>query len=100
MKMMCIAGRQHPAHTGLVAGQVYEVTITRICCRDVAMAEGSKWRWAEIVGVKCRRCKAKTRVKLVPWGPWRFVPWTPEVVKELEKDNEALFKSDKEKQDA
>lgn len=97
-KMMCILGRQHPTHTGLVAGQIYEVTKGSFCCRSsVAFAEGSEWRPLPN-RLRCLRCRGypKPVSKMVPWGPWRFVPWNDEIVKELEKETEELFKSDKE----
>lgn len=86
-KMLCIAGRQHPCHTGLVAGQVYEVTISPFCCSFRAAAEGSVF--IRPITVHCRICgKFHRNCKLVPWGPWRFIPWSEEIEKEIRSEIE------------
>lgn len=94
--MMCILGKHHPR---LVAGQVYEVTISQLCCRPAAYAEGSVFkRPLTIICLHCfNRCG---RSKLVPWGPWRFIPLDDDVKKELLQESNDLYKSDKEKQNA
>lgn len=83
MRMMCIRGRQHPAHTGLVSGQVYEVSIAKPCCVTAAHAEGSIF--LKRVKMICNRCGAVMhRVVYVPWSPDRFVPWSDPKIEEAE----------------
>lgn len=73
-QMMCIKGRTHPHHTGLVSGRVYEVAMVKQCCNTVAHAEGSVFTVR--VRLRCLKCGGVERgPKYVPWGPRRFVPW-------------------------
>jgi hypothetical protein len=82
-RMMCIRGKQHPAHTGLVAGQVYEVSVQRICGCAIglrAFAQGSAF--FKPTRMRCSTCGKRDTFTQVPWGPDRFVPWSdPKVSK-------------------
>lgn len=91
MKMMCIKGRLHPAHTGLFAGRVYEVEMVTFCqCMPVpddcggkrALAQGSAF--LRPVRMRCRRCGARMVHALVPWDPLRFIKWDDPQVGEKE----------------
>lgn len=79
MKMMCIKGRQHPAHTGLVSGQIYEVnphpSSCDVCPYKPVAADGSVF--TRPVRIKCFICGKVLPAKQqnVPWNPNRFVPW-------------------------
>ena len=91
-RMLCIKGRQNPAHTGIVSGQVYEVSIVKPCCSLAAHAEGSVFKVR--VRLRCKKCGRITRGPMyVPWGPERFVPWQ-HVPKVSRKEVQALYKSD------
>ena len=85
MKMLCIRGRLHPAHTGLYAGRVYEVNFAQWCCAGEpsrAFAEGSFF--IRRVRLICRVCGQKRSYQgLVAWGPDRFIPFDP--VKTIER---------------
>lgn len=87
MRMLCIRGRQHPFHTGLVSGQVYDVVVgPHPCCGKgkEAHAEGSVFR--RRVTLVCAFCKTRKvgYRSYVPWGPDRFVPWQEPKVDERE----------------
>lgn len=83
MRMMCIRGSSaRRAHSGLTAGQVYEVSaVTSHPCACVgrwglATAAGSTWLMN--VRLRCLRCRASAlfnRGDLVWWDRNRFAPW-------------------------
>lgn len=75
--MLCIRGRQLPVvHTGLVAGEVYDVSMTPWCCETRALAAGSVFK--RNCRMTCNKCGARMRILAgdqVPWGPDRFIKW-------------------------
>lgn len=78
MRMLCIEGRQHPFHTGIVSGQVYEVSAAPFCCNAGAKsvcADGSVF--IRRVTLRCRYCSWVRRRYTGPvlWKATRFVPW-------------------------
>lgn len=87
MRMMCVRGKQHPAHTGVVAGQVYDVDIVQAACGCTndprALAQGSVFK--RKVKLDCIACKKVCWYGgMVPWGPDRFVKWDDPKVGEKE----------------
>lgn len=91
MKMLCIRGRTHRAHTGLFAGRVYEVSIVKYCCAETrALAEGSVFLRG--VSLRCKTCgKVERNPKQVPWCPSRFIPFDPDELGVTEDESNELY---------
>jgi hypothetical protein len=97
MKMLCIRGRVHPAHTGLYAGQTYDVDVATLCgcCGDTGAAFAAGSVFKRPVQIFCKRCgrgMVYQAGRPVPWGKDRFVPFDPDKLGVTKKEVRELYR--------
>lgn len=93
MKMLCIKGQTHSAHTGLFSGVVYDVTFVPCpsCHHNSIQAEGSVFHRPKIL--TCNKCGASKKFVYVPWGRFRFIPFNPDELKVTAGEVRKLYSS-------